>query len=414
MFDHLDNPNPRLPTEGGARAALAEGRRRVRRRRVVVGGGTAAAALVALGIVGTLVLPGGSDQEQVVVDEGDGRTTSLPRGGIVGEWTPVAYSAVVVGQLNQLLSLRADGTLLAHDGCNDLTSTWREEDGHLVLTSDPVVTTAACPPGFDDRELHRILISEPRIDVWDGDPATLELRSGDDWIAFGRTDGTKPESGERAVWDIDPDNPPSSESSTFTALVTGVSCNNGITDEVLRPGVDPGEATIVITFNVALPSSGAAFCPGNPPERYQVDLGEPIGDRRLVDGGCEPTDIASTSFCAEGPVRWRPPTEAGAFDPEASTVCPESISSLRLSGGTLVAAYDTTYVGLEEVLGEEDTMTNPPAPDTPVSLCWYEGASFVPPPEMGEPSVVDAVSWYVDRLPVGAASTTRDPHRPGG
>ena len=40
---------------------------------------------------------------------------------------------------------------------------------------------------------------------------------------------------------------------------------------------------------------------------YEVDLGQPLGDRALADGGCTTPDGAGgTSFCEGGDVRWDP------------------------------------------------------------------------------------------------------------
>lgn len=67
------------------------------------------------------------------------------------------------------------------------------------------------------------------------------------------------------------------------------------------------ESEVVVTFSVAPKQPGAAACPGNDQVSYEVDLGEPLRDRALVDGQCLPgAEAATTSFCATGPTRFRP------------------------------------------------------------------------------------------------------------
>ncbi|SBV29526.1 hypothetical protein GA0070620_5103 [Micromonospora krabiensis] len=64
---------------------------------------------------------------------------------------------------------------------------------------------------------------------------------------------------------------------------------------------------VVVTFSVAPKQPGAAACPGNNQVSYEVDLGELLRDRALVDGQCLPDGEApTTSFCATGPTRFRP------------------------------------------------------------------------------------------------------------
>lgn len=45
--------------------------------------------------------------------------------------------------------------------------------------------------------------------------------------------------------------------------------------------------TVMVTFGV-VPLGGAQECQGNPPTAVTVRLPEPLGDRRLLDGGREP------------------------------------------------------------------------------------------------------------------------------
>ena len=110
--------------------------------------------------------------------------------------------------------------------------------------------------------------------------------------------------GATAAWAIDMMRPPTKESKSFTALVTRLGCSGGETGKVLKPTVSAGEGQIVVTFTVKALPSGAYSCPGNDQVPHLVDLGEPVGDRRLVDGACLAGEAVSTSFCIDGPVRW--------------------------------------------------------------------------------------------------------------
>jgi hypothetical protein len=118
-----------------------------------------------------------------------------------------------------------------------------------------------------------------------------------------------PEPGTTAVWTTDPHAPPSSTASTFTALVFRLECNDGVTGRVLRPGVAFDETQVVVTFTVARKANPAeaSTCQGNGAVPVQVDLGQQLGTRDLVDGSCAPGNEAlSTSWCVyDHGVRWR-------------------------------------------------------------------------------------------------------------
>lgn len=123
----------------------------------------------------------------------------------------------------------------------------------------------------------------------------------DDGVGNGGDPITVP-AGDTAVWDVDADDPPTSASASFTALVTRLGCSGGETGEVREPVVSIDADGIVVTFTVA-PLSGGD-CPGNDPVPQVVELDEPIGDRELVDGACLSAEAESTSFCSGGSVRW--------------------------------------------------------------------------------------------------------------
>lgn len=110
--------------------------------------------------------------------------------------------------------------------------------------------------------------------------------------------------GDPAVWNIDSNDRPTPASVSFTALVTRLGCNGGETGEVLAPSIAKEEARIVVTFTVDALPAGAHTCPGNKHVPLMVDIGEPIGQRELVDGACLSGEAVRTSFCSDGAARW--------------------------------------------------------------------------------------------------------------
>ena len=113
--------------------------------------------------------------------------------------------------------------------------------------------------------------------------------------------------GDPAVWNLKPDQSLEVSSTTFTALVSRLGCNGGVTGQVLAPEIRMSGSEVVVTFSVAPKQPGPATCPGNDEVSYQVDLGEPLQGRAIVDGQCLPgREAATTVFCASGPTRFRP------------------------------------------------------------------------------------------------------------
>jgi hypothetical protein len=97
-----------------------------------------------------------------------------------------------------------------------------------------------------------------------------------------------------------------SDTTTFTAMVRRVGCNNGVTGEVLEPRIQLDDSEITISF-VVLPEQTEANCPGNDEVAHEVVLPEPLGDRNLVDGQCAPgAEASGTSFCRPDGVRHEP------------------------------------------------------------------------------------------------------------
>lgn len=112
--------------------------------------------------------------------------------------------------------------------------------------------------------------------------------------------------GETAVWRVDDRDPPDDAATSFTALVTRLGCNGGVTGTVLEPVVTADAERITVTFAVEPVSPGVHTCPGNDGVPFAVELADPVAGRELVDGACLSGDAVTTSFCTEGPVRWSP------------------------------------------------------------------------------------------------------------
>jgi hypothetical protein len=117
--------------------------------------------------------------------------------------------------------------------------------------------------------------------------------------------------GEDATWRVDASAPPSPEATRVRALVTRLACHSGVTGQVLPPSVVSDATTITITFEVAADNAASGTfwnCQGNNAVPYDVDFGQTLGDRKLVDGNClDGRQARTTAFCTEDPpVRWPP------------------------------------------------------------------------------------------------------------
>ena len=96
-----------------------------------------------------------------------------------------------------------------------------------------------------------------------------------------------------ATWEFAPDVPfPNRASTHFTALVSETTCTGGVRAEgrVLPPAIltSPTEVLVIFAVRPLPPRNGLVTCPGPPPTRVEVSLTEPLGERRLLDGGVSP------------------------------------------------------------------------------------------------------------------------------
>ncbi len=79
---------------------------------------------------------------------------------------------------------------------------------------------------------------------------------------------------------------PGPDTQRFTALVTERACASGRSPEgrIVGPAIVPSGDTLLVMFGVRQ-MPGAQNCPSNPSFPTEVDLGAPLGDRKLLDGG---------------------------------------------------------------------------------------------------------------------------------
>ena len=90
-----------------------------------------------------------------------------------------------------------------------------------------------------------------------------------------------------ARWTFDPAHPePDAATQVFDALVTEMACNSGepADGRIVGPEIVAGPDQVLVFF-ATRPRGGIQNCPANPSTRVRVDLGEPLGDRELLDGG---------------------------------------------------------------------------------------------------------------------------------
>jgi hypothetical protein len=100
-----------------------------------------------------------------------------------------------------------------------------------------------------------------------------------------------------AVWQLAETGTPDPKASTFDVLVTRVACRSGVTGHVVAPSIQQSADRVVVTFEVT-PKDDVGRCPSNDWVAYRISLGEPLGDRTLVDGRCLPGgELALTYVC---------------------------------------------------------------------------------------------------------------------
>ena len=111
------------------------------------------------------------------------------------------------------------------------------------------------------------------------------------------------QSGETATWRISNPTNLGPDSTNIEVVVTRLGCSSGVTGETLPPVVTYKSEQITIRIDVEPFGGGAADCPGNNAVPVIVQLDQPLGERTLIDGGCQRIDAADTAAC-ESDVRW--------------------------------------------------------------------------------------------------------------
>ena len=180
--------NAEAPDELGERVRVQH-RRRWRRVALV------AVVVVAVVGVGSVLLTH-DDGQQV---ESAGPTGGVTRDELVADWwVPSAYSAVLVPPDGVFVEFSPDGGLTGMDACGPIQATFELRDAtlHVDDLTSPVPPGGSAPTDCVSRTgLLPLLRSDPVVGRFEGEPRSLLLRSGSDFIAFQRFDrlGDPPE-----------------------------------------------------------------------------------------------------------------------------------------------------------------------------------------------------------------------------
>ena len=96
---------------------------------------------------------------------------------------------------------------------------------------------------------------------------------------------------EAASWVLAPGQQITRDSKIFDVLVTEASCSSGQSPEgrIVPAAAIYQETSITVIFGVR-PLPGAQTCQGAPPATATLELEEPLGDRRLLDGSVFPAE----------------------------------------------------------------------------------------------------------------------------
>ena len=100
------------------------------------------------------------------------------------------------------------------------------------------------------------------------------------------------EGAEAATWHLVPGEEPGPESTTFDVIVTELTCASGASLEgrIVGPAVVPIEDAVIVILGTR-PPPGPQTCGGpSPSARIRLQLPEPLGDRRLLDGSTFPAE----------------------------------------------------------------------------------------------------------------------------
>jgi hypothetical protein len=106
---------------------------------------------------------------------------------------------------------------------------------------------------------------------------------------------------DAATWNLPLDVAPAPDLRRFSAEVSEVPCVGGrVADGRILPPLLMRQMTqVVVIFAIVPPpaTGGPMACPRAPPARYEVDLGEPLGGRELLDGSTIPPRSPEQASC---------------------------------------------------------------------------------------------------------------------
>jgi len=313
----------RAPVEADVWPATERYVEKHRRHRRTIAGAVVVVALLAGSLVTVGVVRGGGSK--VVVSDPTSTTQLQPvapsgaalaaTGPIDGSFAITALPSLKFSPSAVTVTTGIYAITLVNDSAgphtltiDDPSTRWSEM---IVQAADETKTARIFfgKPGdyafYDSIPGHRAAGMEVTVTVT-GTPMTLAQAEAGATMSI----PTKPPSSagppETAVWSIRSAGDVTSASRVFTAYVTRLSCNGGVTGPVLQPTIEKLDTRVVVTFTVEAVAPGGHTCQGNDEVPVVVDLGEALGDRQLVDGACRSGgEAATTAYCADGSVRWR-------------------------------------------------------------------------------------------------------------
>lgn len=103
--------------------------------------------------------------------------------------------------------------------------------------------------------------------------------------------------GDTATWELLDESDVSTKSTSLEVGATRLECASGVTGELLDPVIVYESDQVVITIDAALNGTGGADCQGNDVVPVTVELSEPLGARKLIDGACVPVEMHEMAPC---------------------------------------------------------------------------------------------------------------------
>ncbi len=174
-----------------------------------------------------------------------------------------------------------------------------------ILTS--VIAEDGDPDMFPDHGWHRVA-TDPTgvvfVAMGPGDPAWVMVHAAlgpDGWTVGGYGACQLQPALPQGVWPadfwLDPDAPPpAADATTLQGLIRERACASGErpVGRVRPPVVVFDDDSVVVIVTVS-EKPGGADCPGNPSMPIVIELGQPLGDRSVLDGSVFPARDASVA-----------------------------------------------------------------------------------------------------------------------